>query len=433
MNRYLLLLLSSIAFAQEVRHVVLISLDGFPAFALNDPTVPLPTLRRLMKEGASARAMEPVNPTVTWPNHTSMVTGVEPATHGVIYNGLPVRGGDGQPVRVEPWRDKSELVLAPTLYDLAHAAGLTTAEVDWVAITNAKTIHWSFFEVPRPDGVIEKEMIAAGLATADEIAGFAKLPITLRDEIWTQAALHILRRHRPRLLLFHLLNNDSVHHRYGPGNLAANTSLALLDARVDRVLQTLRETGLADRTAVFVVSDHGFKEARTIVRPNVLLKEAHLDTGAWVISEGGTAMLYATREATRTAILAGVKKLFATVRGIERIIEPEEFAAYVYPAWTPGGRMADRVLVARSGYGFDGSSQGPVETGVPASGHHGYLSSDPDMQAIFIAAGAGIRSGARLDKVRAIDVAPTLAALLGLRMDHVSGRPLSEILLEPGR
>src|SRR5947199_10860059 len=87
----------------RTRHVIVISLDGFPASVLRDPKLPFPVLRKLMREGASAAGMKPVNPTVTWPNHTAMVTGVNTARHGVIYNGLPVRGGEGQPVRVEPW------------------------------------------------------------------------------------------------------------------------------------------------------------------------------------------------------------------------------------------------------------------------------------------------------------------------------------------
>ena len=82
---------------------MLISLDGFPAEALDDLLPPVPTLRRLAARGAVARAMRPVNPTVTWPNHTSLVTGVAPARHGVLYNGLARNVSPGVPPRVEPW------------------------------------------------------------------------------------------------------------------------------------------------------------------------------------------------------------------------------------------------------------------------------------------------------------------------------------------
>ncbi len=178
------------------RHVVLISLDGFPASALADPRTPVPTLQRLAREGAVAKALLPVNPVVTWPNHTTMVTGVRPAVHGVMWNGLLLRDGEGPP-RVEPWRDKNELVRAPTVYDAAHTAGLTTAEVDWVAIHNARTITWAFPEVPTISGLVEREMIAAGLLTANDVTAFHEgTSGAWRDERWTDAAVHIIERHR---------------------------------------------------------------------------------------------------------------------------------------------------------------------------------------------------------------------------------------------
>ena len=151
-------------------HVILISLDGFPAWLWSDESLMVPTLRRLAAEGAAAKAMTVSNPSITWINHTTLVTGVEPRKHGVLFNGLLVRQGDDKPPKIEPWVDKTELVFAATLYDIAHDAGLTTAESDWVAVTRAKTIDWSFPELPAADGPIEKEMIAAGLIKPEDIA-----------------------------------------------------------------------------------------------------------------------------------------------------------------------------------------------------------------------------------------------------------------------
>ena len=90
------------AFAQapvKERMVAVISLDGFPAYALDDPRLPIPTLRRLMQNGASAR-MTTVNPTVTWPNHTTMVTGVRADEHGLLTNGTISQTGAWPPVKV---------------------------------------------------------------------------------------------------------------------------------------------------------------------------------------------------------------------------------------------------------------------------------------------------------------------------------------------
>src|SRR6478672_4183655 len=182
--------------ARTDRQVIVISIDGLPAYALHDANVPLPTIHGLAREGAMATdGMQVVNPAVTWPNHTAMVTGVTPAKHGVLYNGMPVRTGEGKPLRVDPWVPKDELVLAPTVYDLAHGAGLTTAEVDWVAIHKPKTITWSFAERPLVDDEVVKDMMSAGMVTEAAIRDFTKTQIVTRDEVWTEAGIHILKKH----------------------------------------------------------------------------------------------------------------------------------------------------------------------------------------------------------------------------------------------
>ena len=255
--------------------VVVISLDGFPAYALDNDRLPIPTLRRLMKGGAWARRMTTINPTVTWPNHTTLVTGVDARKHGVLFNGRLKR--DAVPPKVEPWVEKEKWVRARTVYDAAHEAGLTTAQVDWVAIYNAKTITWQFPEEPDPNGPIEREMESQGIVTRQDIADFLhKSNPAWRDEVWTEAAKDILRQHKPNLLLFHLLNLDSTHHAYGPMSTASYAAIAYADTRVAEILDTLEAAGLRDRSTVIVVSDHGFKNVKRDIRPNAVLKEADL-------------------------------------------------------------------------------------------------------------------------------------------------------------
>lgn len=405
-------------------HIVLISIDGFAAYALKDPSLPLPTIRRLAREGAAAESMQTVNPSVTWPNHTSMVTGVTPARHGLLYNGMPVRQGEGKPLRVEPWVPKETLVTAPTVYDLAHKAGLTTAEVDWVAIHQAKTINWSFAEHPMINDPIPQEMIADGLVTEAEIRDFAKSDIVLRDEIWTEAAVHILRKHKPNLLLFHLLTTDSSQHRYGARSLGGRTALALADGRVKRIVDTLGAQG-----TIFIVSDHGFKTYEKVIHPNALLAANGLLEDAWVVPEGGSAMVYITRSAKKAELSSKLRSEFAAIVGVKGIIEPADFAKHGFPP--PNERMADMVLLADDGYAFDGASKGETVTAVPPGstpGAHGYINTDTDMNAVFVAWGAGIKRGANLGSIRNLDVAPTIARLLGLEMKDIEGRVLTEAL-----
>ena len=424
------------------RIVVVISLDGFPAFTLEEPTLPTPTLRRLAREGAAAQKMKVSNPSVTWPNHTSMVTGVEPQQHGVLFNGMLMRNGPDRPPKVEPWRDKAEMVRVPTVYDLAHRAGLTTAQVDWVAIQNPGTITWEFPERPKVQGTIEREMIAAGMLTEKEVEEFNKNNSVWKDQVWTGAAIHIIKKHKPNLLLLHLLNLDSVHHRYGPKTPAGYTAQAYLDYCVQQVLDALKSAGLLERATILIVSDHGFKTAKRTIRANAALREKGLLRGegsevtcdAYVIPEGGTAMAYVTNPRNRPRLLPQLKETFLALEGVSRVLEPADYHGFGLPTPEENDQMADLVIVAKDGYSFTGANTGdPVIDILPAAspGNHGYLSTDPDMDAIFIAWGYGIRAGQRLGVVNSMDLAPTIAALLGLKMDGVAGKRLEAILKPP--
>jgi predicted AlkP superfamily pyrophosphatase or phosphodiesterase len=405
------------------RMVVVISLDGFPSYALKDPRLPIPTIRRLAREGASAVSARPINPTVT--NHTAMVTGTDASRHHVLYNGLLVRPTAEKPGKVEPWRPKDEMVRQPTVYDLAFKAGLSTAQVDWVAIYGARTITWKFAEVPDPDGPIEKELIGRGIATREQLASFGDGNQAWRDRIWTEAAIDILVEHKPNLMLFHLLNMDSTHHRYGPMSTASYTAFSFADDRVKEIYDALGKAGLLERTTFLIVSDHGFHQVKHLIHAEAALAAAGVQ-GAWVVPEGGTAMIYVADPARRALLLPRLRDTLRKVEGVDGVFGEEAFEQLGLPRASEPS--PDLVLSAKPSFAFSGGSKGPVVTDVAQAGSHGYLNTNPDMQAIFIAWGAGIRSGARLEEVSTMDVGPTAAALLGLRMGPVQGRVLQEIL-----
>src|SRR4051794_35684349 len=141
----LLLALSARAAEPDANHVILITIDGFPATLLDDPKAPIPNLRALAKQGAVAtEGMHISDPAITWPNHTTLVTGVRPDKHSVLFNGVLVRPGDGKPVRIDPARDQAALVAAPTVFDLLHTAGLRTAAINWPCTRNATSLDDNF-------------------------------------------------------------------------------------------------------------------------------------------------------------------------------------------------------------------------------------------------------------------------------------------------
>jgi predicted AlkP superfamily pyrophosphatase or phosphodiesterase len=420
------LLLPSFAFGQPAAprgRIIVISLDGFPAYALDDPKLPVPTLRKLMLSGVSA-TMTAINPTITWPNHTTMVTGVRADQHGLLLNGTIVRTGAWPPVKVEPMIDKEKMVHVPTVYDSAHRAGLTTAQVDWVAIHNAPSIDWAFREWASADGPLEREMVAKGVLLPSDLDDFSKANILFRDQIWTRAAEYLIREHKPDLLLLHLLTLDSVHHQYGPNSLAGRTAMAFLDSCVGKVVTAVSEAGLADRTTFLVVADHGFKAFTKQVRPALALAAGGLDKSVFVLPEGGSAFVYID-EAKATDLLPKVRQILVNVEGVEKILGSEDYPALGLPQSEPGGQFGQLLLVAKSGYSFAGATGGPVTMAVPqVGGSHGYLASDPDMNPIFIASGYRVRAGAKLGTVSNLDIAPTIAQLLGVSLPTAKGHPI---------
>ena len=406
---------------EKDRVVVVISLDGFPAYALKDPRLPIPTLRKLASEGAVAESMQPVNPTVTWPNHTAIVTGVDASQHRVLFNGLLERPEKDGPPKIKPWRDKDVMVHSPTIYDVAHEAGLTTAQVDWVAIYNAKTIDWKFPELPESDGEIEKKLIADGTVTAEQLKTFEDSSQAWQDEIWTDAAVRILEDHHPNLLLFHLLTLDDINHEYGPMSNASMTAMAWLDSQVKRVVDVLERPAFAGRSTVIIVSDHGFRAYRHKIHANVLLQEKGiLTTGklhgdAWIVPEGGIGMVYVNNSARKAELIARIRSIYSNAEGIEKIYGVEDFGSLGLPTPAESDQAPDLVLAGKPDYAFSGDSAKSYITDANG-GTHGFLNSDPQMQAIFMAWGAGVPKHIQLGSITNREVAPTIAKLLGLEM-----------------
>ena len=119
--------------------------------------------------------------------------------------------------------------------------------------------------------------------------------------------------------------------------------------------------GVRDRTAVFIVADHGFIATPKSLRPNAILRRERLlsvDGGRIVsgrvlaVSEGGTAMVYLTDPATAPRDREAVIRLFRGAEGIAGLIEPKDYARYHLPQPGDNPAMGDLVLAAKEGYAF---------------------------------------------------------------------------------
>ncbi len=185
-----------------------------------------------------------------------------------------------------------------------------------------------------------------------------------------------------------------------------------------------------------MTSDHGFAPIEKLIRPNVEFKRLGLietddknkptKRQAWCVAQGGSAFIYLLDDATRSEQLPRVKAALAKLEGVQRVIEPSEFAALGLPTPTENHEAPHLILATGSGFSFNGDLTGDVIG--PATetyrGTHGHLPQPAYMHATFIAAGTGIRAGVKLKTVNNTDVAPTIARLLRLKLDGADGQSL---------
>ncbi len=417
--------------------VIVVTMDGLPARALDDPRLPMPTLRALAASGAVAKSMQPINPTVTWPNHTTIITGVDASVHRVLANGLIVFPADGSAPQIKPWVPKEDLVHARTLYDAAAEKGLITGQVDWVAISDAKHVTWEFGEKPDVAGPVARDLIAQGIITRQEIEHFDEKSSPARhDEIWTDAAVDILEKHTPNLMLFHLLETDSIQHMYGPLTPAAYASYAYADSLLARVVDAVRTIDALDRTTFIVTADHGFATYTHTIAPNAALvqqgllhKERDKYVGkVWVKAEGGAAHVFVRDPQERAALVPKLKRYFASLPDVEHVYTNVEARSIGIPSDADTDQAPQLYLTAAIGYAFTDDVDGAISRNTPRGGQHGYRSTEPDMQAIFVASGAHIKRGVQLGSISNLRVAPTVAEILGVDLPDAQEQPLREML-----
>ena len=200
--------------------------------------------------------------------------------------------------------------------------------------------------------------------------------------------------------------------------------MAFVDSCVEKLVNAVQAAGIADRTTFLIVSDHGFKAYTKQVRANLALQAAGLSDKARVLPEGGTAFVYVDE----SALIPKVREVLAAVEGVDRVIGTEEFPALGLPTPEKDPQFGNLLLAAKQGYSFSASTGGPVTAEVPQTGgSHGYLASDPDMNPIFIASGYRVSARGQMSEISNLDIAPTIARLLGVRLPLAKGKPVAGI------
>jgi predicted AlkP superfamily pyrophosphatase or phosphodiesterase len=420
--------------------VIVVSLDGLMPDTYLHPDahgLRVPTLRWLMQNGAVSEGMESVFPTLTYPSHTSMVTGVNPGRHGIVSNGTfdPLEND------LDSWRWYTEDIRVDPIWNIAERAGYDTALVHW-PVTLGAHVKWLLPEFWRAKNVHDQKLMRV-VATPLLLEGVAReqpdfwsryVPPNVSDDALTDVALYVLKSGRPRLLFLHLVGVDGAQHRHGIDSPEARAAIESDDRQLSRLFAELGRLGLDRETAVMVVSDHGFRAAGKMVRPCALLREAGLVTlspagkvltwKASVLSNSGQAYVYvqdpadyATRETVR-AIFAGKQQQANS--GIGRVYEADEVRA------RGGDPSAFLALEAGDDFQFGPGCTTDYVAQPQYVATHGFDPNRPEMRASLLMVGPGIAHGTVVS-AHLIDLAPTIAAWLGLLMPNVDGTVLRVI------
>jgi predicted AlkP superfamily pyrophosphatase or phosphodiesterase len=428
-----LLLLGSCATPEPTRvapeHVVIVSIDGLrPEFYLGDYEAP--TLKSLAADGACARAVESVFPSSTYPAHATIVTGVLPERHGIHANTTWTEQGS-----THDWYWFAKSLKARTLWQAARDKGLKVAITYWPTSVGAEA-NWVLGEIWDPDtkDTVRRLAAAASPGLLAELALGVGIPQekiaedkAAIDGFVSRAAAYVFRKYKPNLQLVHLLNVDDVQHRLGPESPAVRDAVRLQDENIARIRKAIGESGVAPRTTLLIVGDHGFMPISRNFSPNTLLKDAGLleeeggKVKSWralIRSSGGSASVYVKDPAdlprVKDALLAG-----SSGEPVYTVIERPVLDRLGY---NPDAAFA---LDPADGWALTERLGATLPT---VKGNHGQLPSRPGLQTGFIASGAGVKRGLTIPWMRLVDIAPTVAALLELDLDGVDGRMLHELL-----
>jgi arylsulfatase A-like enzyme len=440
----LLAALLLLAQAQSSRHVVLVTIDGFANYHLKNPAIDLPTIRALAAAGVEAASGETVFPSVTHPSHTTLLTGVRPLRHGVINNRMTNRV-TGERFHITNL-DRTASVKVPTLFDVARRGGLSTAAFFWPETKNDPSIDFNIPEVFTPDSkadinavprAVLDELRAAGVPIDDYFRYYGdSFLMGTSDYVLAQSAAQTIKSRKPSLLAIHLLLTDEVQHELGPDHYRARAALTAADHAVGVLVEAVREAGLADQTTFVVTADHGFatidKQANLapLFADPVLKDAVKLHPQGWSLFVEKTPAFDAARH---QAALDRAYQRAATTAGVARIFRSAEFHALGIPTYDESPFIAGQDMIIGEVDTFLTADQANPSTArvplTPPRHEHGYLPTNPKMFTSLVLSGRGIKKGATIGHVRSLDVAPTIARLLGLEMKDVEGRVLVETLV----
>lgn len=428
---------------QIPKRVMIVSFDAVGAKDL-EYLQTLPNFRRFFEQAALCSHVNSVCPSLTYPAHTSIVTGRMPKNHGIVNNTKI------QPNRKDPdWLYHRKWIRSTTLYDEAKKKGMTTAGLLWPVAAGSRMDYYV------PEIMVTRKWQNQILMNATNGPLFYQLDLNKRfghlrngiaqpqlDNFIQACALDTIYKYNPQLFLLHLTDVDTNRHLYGVESKEAKEALKRHDKRLGEIVRALEETGEMESTTVVLLGDHYQKDVDKVAFVNHALWKAGLLTvrngkiKSWKAyaknCDGSCYICLHPSVRNNAEVQRRTRKVLETLKeredfGIERILTREEAA----------NMGADEncflMLEAKEGWFFldewEQLTAAEKDCAHGMKGTHGYLPGEADYQTFFAMSGCSVRAGARVEKNIALwDEGATLAALLEIDLGKTDGSVIREML-----
>lgn len=426
-----------------MRHVIVISEDAL-VYEDTDALRRLPNFGAIWDKAARVKRVRSIYPTITYPCHVSMMTGVYPNRHGVVNNEQAIMCE-----RSSQWEFFARAVKVPTLFDLAHARGMKTACVFWPVCAGSPSIDYLLAEYwPQHGESVRQSYMDAG--ASPEVMRIVDRYMNLNvprhhpeaDNFINACAADIIREFKPQLLMLHPANIDGYRHATGVFSDRVTQGLYEADFWLGEIMRACRDAGIYDDTDFFIVSDHGQMNISRTASPNALLaerglidvdaqgnitgwrafcKSAALSAQVYLSDPGDEALrvqVHALLDEMCTSGIYGISRVYTAGEaereehlsgGFSFVIETDGFTSFNNDWLMPYVRPLDI-----SDYRF----------GRATHGHQ----PDKGPQPTLIAFGPDIRPGAVVERASIVDEPVTVARVLGLDMGDVDGHVIEGIL-----
>lgn len=423
------------------KHLIVISYDAFSEDNW-EMARHLPNLAKLIENGAHTNRLRSVYPTLTYVVHSTTATGVYPDKHGIHHN------NPFQPfVREEDqhWFWFRDAIQVPTIYDAARKQGLRTAGLLW-PVSGKSSIQYNIPEIR----AIQKENQAlkvlrngSPLYCLQMEMKFGRIRRGIEqpylDDFTTQCAVDTIKRKKPHLLMLHMIDLDDAKHAYGADSEEVKQVIVRMDRRLGQIMQTVDEAGIKQDTVILVLGDHGQFNVRYKVHLNNLLwdrgliyeENGEMNWRAYFQCGGGSAYLHVQpgdEEAEEVALAAVRDAMTNASSGIESVYTGEELARL------RASQTTKYMLEAKKGYCFDESLDQPTIVDLRQHGvryaTHGYSPDKDGYRCNAVFSGDQVKSGYPIGDIEMVDIAPTLARILGIEFGPCDGRPIDEMFIQ---